>query len=176
MRGPLVSALTLIVTLPTVALAQNDAALIRSALSAAPLSVAEGATVADHHGRVVRQGSNGWVCMPDDPAVPNDSPMCLDAPWRDFMDAYTNKRTPSFSGVGFGYMLQGDFPVSNTDPFAAGPTPDNEWVADAGPHIMMIASDPKLLESLPTDPKNGGPWVMWKGTPYAHVMIPAPRR
>jgi len=24
----------------------------------------------------------------------------------------------------------------------------------------------------PTDPKSGGPWVMWKGTPYAHVMVP----
>jgi hypothetical protein len=25
---------------------------------------------------------------------------------------------------------------------------------------------------LPTDSKNGGPWVMWAGTPYAHLMIP----
>ena len=21
------------------------------------------------------------------------------------------------------------------------------------------------------DPKSGGPWVMWKGTPYAHLMV-----
>jgi hypothetical protein len=41
---------------------------------------------------------------------------------------------------------------------------------------MMVISDQALLESLPTDPKNGGPWVMWKGTPYAHVMIPTERR
>jgi hypothetical protein len=40
----------------------------------------------------------------------------------------------------------------------------------------MIISDAALLEGLPTDPKNGGPWVMWKGTPYAHVMIPAVSR
>ena len=30
----------------------------------------------------------------------------------------------------------------------------------------------RQLDSLPTDPKNGGPWVMFKGTPYAHIMVP----
>ena len=25
---------------------------------------------------------------------------------------------------------------------------------------------------LPTDPHSGGPWVMWRGTPYAHLMVP----
>ena len=29
-----------------------------------------------------------------------------------------------------------------------------------------------LEHGLSTDPKNGGPWVMWKGTPYAHIMAP----
>jgi len=29
-----------------------------------------------------------------------------------------------------------------------------------------------LLDAFSTDPKNGGPWVMWKGTPYAHLMVP----
>ena len=28
------------------------------------------------------------------------------------------------------------------------------------------------LDALPTDPNNGGPWVMWKGTKYAHIMVP----
>jgi hypothetical protein len=149
-------------------------ALIRSASSAAPASVADRATMVDLQHNVLREGTNGIVCMPDDPAVPNDSPMCLDANWRELIDALMNQRTPQFRGIGIAYMLQGDMPVSNTDPYASGPTADNEWVADAGPHIMMIVSEPSLLESLPTDPDNGGPWVMWKGTPYAHVMIPVP--
>jgi hypothetical protein len=25
---------------------------------------------------------------------------------------------------------------------------------------------------MSTDPWNGGPYVMWKGTPYAHIMVP----
>ena len=41
-----------------------------------------------------------------------------------------------------------------------------------GPHLMVIFPDPKMLEGISDDPNNGGPYVMWKGTPYAHVMVP----
>ena len=78
---------------------------------------------------------------------------------------------PPFEGIGTGYMMVGDRGVSNVDPFATAPTADNQWV-EGVPHIMLIVADLKLLESMPTDPKNGGPYVMWKGTPYAHVMVP----
>ena len=37
---------------------------------------------------------------------------------------------------------------------------------------MVVVPDPAQLNSLPTDPHNGGPWVMWKGTKYAHIMVP----
>ena len=98
--------------------------------------------------------------------------MCLDAPWLDLLGALMSNREPRITRVGIGYMLQGDMPVSNIDPFAEGPTERNEWVQNSGPHIMVVVPDARYLEGLPTDPKNGGPWVMWKGTPYAHVMIP----
>jgi hypothetical protein len=154
----------------------GDAELIRNALSAAPASLAEGATVVDMQKRVLRKGTNGWVCLPDMPEVPNDSPMCLDEPWRELIDAWMSRRPPRLTRVGIGYMLQGDMPTSNTDPFATGPAPGNQWLPDGVPHIMLIVPDHGLLEGLPTDPKNGGPWVMWKGTPYEHVMLPtAPR-
>ena len=29
-----------------------------------------------------------------------------------------------------------------------------------------------LLDSIPRDHRNGGPWVMLPDTPYAHIMIP----
>lgn len=176
-----VIATTAILSVATHVTAQQPAAadtstLIANALSAAPPSIADRAKVMLMDGSVLRAGTNGWTCIPDDPALPNNSPMCLDAAWLAFFDAYTNRTTPTVDGVGFAYMLQSDMPVSNTDPFATGPTPDNQWIAEGVPHIMMITSDTALLEALPTDPDNGGPWVMWKGTPYAHVMIPtAPR-
>lgn len=157
--------------------ATSDAtSLIANALSAAPPSVADGAKVMLMDGTVLRPGTNGWTCFPDDPTVPNNSPMCLDAAWLAFFDAYMHRTTPNFNGVGIGYMLQSDMPVSNTDPFATGPTPENQWIQEGVPHIMLIVSDSRLLEGLPTDPNNGGPWIMWKGTPYAHIMIPAVKR
>lgn len=158
-------------------LAQTEAERIENALSAAPRSVAEHATVMTFDGEVLRQGTSEWMCFPDDPEVPNDSPMCLDEPWLEVIDAWMNRREPRHARIGISYMLQGDMPVSNVDPFATGPEPGNEWIQDGGPHIMIVVPDASLLEDLPTDPDNGGPWVMWKGTPYAHIMIPTvPRR
>jgi hypothetical protein len=37
---------------------------------------------------------------------------------------------------------------------------------------MVIVPDNAMLEGFPTDPHNGGPYVMWAGTPWAHVMVP----
>jgi hypothetical protein len=37
---------------------------------------------------------------------------------------------------------------------------------------MVIVPDLEMLEGVSTDPYNGGPWIMWPGTPYAHLMIP----
>ena len=42
----------------------------------------------------------------------------------------------------------------------------------SSPHVMVIVPDPAQLDALSTDPQNGGPWVMWKGTKYAHIMMP----
>jgi hypothetical protein len=110
--------------------------------------------------------------MPDMAEVPNDTPMCLDAQWRDFMDALMHKRTPKVTRMGFAYMLQGDMPVSNVDPFATAPTATNQWIQHGEPHIMVLVPDKRMLESVSADPNNGGPFVMWKGTPYAHIMVP----
>ena len=177
----LIVAASLILAVPATTQAQMPAAansedLIANALSAAPPSVAAAARVMLMDGTVLRAGTNGWTCFPDDPDVPNNSPMCLDAAWLAFFDAYMKRTMPQFAGVGIAYMLQSDMPVSNTDPFATGPTADNQWLEHGVPHIMAIVSDSRLLASLPTDPHDGGPWVMWKDTPYAHIMIPAVAR
>jgi hypothetical protein len=79
--------------------------------------------------------------------------------------------TPTITRVGFSYMLQGGTDASNTDPYATEPTTGSDWIT-VGPHVMIVMPDTAMLAGLPTDPSNGGPWVMWKGTPYAHVMFP----
>ena len=97
--------------------------------------------------------------------------MCMDGPWMAWANAWGNKTDLSIDRIGISYMLAGDGGASNIDPFATAPTEDNEWTV-GGPHMMIITPDPALLDDLPTDPDNGGPFVMWKDTPYAHVMIP----
>lgn len=160
---------------PTPLHGQDRAAVIANALRAAPASISNDATVVDWEGNTLREGSNGWTCFPDPPNM-QAAPMCLDGPWAAWAQAWQNRAPVVIDRAGIAYMLQGDAGASNTDPYAEGPTDDNEWVV-TGPHLMLIVPDPAALEGMPTDPDNGGPWVMWRGTPYAHVMIPVgPRR
>jgi hypothetical protein len=146
-------------------------------MSAAPASVAEAATIQDWDGTVLREGTNAWTCLPDVPDTPGNDPMCLDEPWLAWAEAWMNRESGfAADRIGFGYMLQGGSPESNVDPYADGPTSDNEWLAESVPHVMMIVPDESMLEGLPTQPEDGGPWVMWRGTPYVHVMIPTPEK
>ena len=43
---------------------------IQSATSAAPSSISADATVMDWSFNVLREGSNGWTCLPDRPNTP----------------------------------------------------------------------------------------------------------
>jgi hypothetical protein len=129
--------------------------------------IASEATILDAEMNVLRQGTNGWTCM----AIPG-APMCVDEQWMSWLDAYVNQRPQAVvTGVGIAYMLRGDEGASNIHPYDTEPNPENEWVA-TGPHLMLIVPDPALLAGLPTDPAEGGPYVMWRGNHLVHVMIP----
>ncbi|MDP6691350.1 MAG: hypothetical protein QF384_17790 [Alphaproteobacteria bacterium] len=153
------------------AAADDKQALIDDAISAAPNTIAQNATIMDWAGNTLRKGSNGYTCFPTPPNLKGTAPMCMDGPWMAWADAWMNKKPFKASAVGTAYMLAGDGGASNIDPYAKGPTADNQWVVE-GPHLMIITPDASALDSIPTDPKNGGPYVMWKGTPYAHIMVP----
>ena len=152
--------------------AKSDAVVIAKATSAAPLDIGRNAAVmgmgADGKMKELRSGTNGWMCMLD---LVGDS-MCLDKEWQAWGDAWMNKKDPPKpKSVGVAYMLNGDKGASNIDPYAKKPTADNQWVV-SGPHIMILPTDVSQLDAYPTDWTKGGPWVMWKGTPYAHIMVP----
>ena len=155
----------------------TDAELINSAMSAAPKSVAKGATivVADAKGamRTLRAGTNGFTCMPDNPETPGPDPMCWDKNAGAWMEAYLNHKTPPAGMVGMMYMLAGGTDASNTDPYAPKPTKANHWIK-TGPHIMIVGADSAFYDSYPkgADPDTSVPYVMWAGTPYQHLMAP----
>lgn len=152
----------------------TNAQKITLAMSAGPTEIARHATIMDMTDmakpKQLRAGTNGWVCYAMILGTSNET-MCLDKEWQKWAGAWMNKTEPKIEGTGIAYMLRGDNGASNTDPYATQPTADNQWVVSPS-HIMVLYSDPKMLDAYPTDPKSGGPWVMWKGTPYAHVMVP----
>lgn len=159
------------------ATAQEEAAMtaqdkIAEALSGGPAELAENAAVVDWDGTTLREGSNGWTCFPDVPNAPGVTPMCLDAQWLKWADAWMNKKpTTGVTGVGLAYMLRGGSDADNDDPYAEKPPAGKDWV-HTGPHVMIITPNPTDLDGMTTDPHNGGPYVMWKGTPYVHIMMP----
>ena len=169
MKRVLVLAAAVAMLLPGDSYAQDKA--IESAMSAGPSSVSKHATVMDWELNVLREGTNDWTCLPDRPDTPGNDPWCVNGPWLNFLKAYMNEEEPTYTTTGIAYMLIGDSPVSNTDPYATEKTSDEDWVEGLGPHMMILVPDHDMLEGISTDPHNGGPWVMWPGTPYAHIMI-----
>jgi hypothetical protein len=155
----------------------NDAELIASALAAAPMGVAKGASVVtmDAKGEMhtLRKGSNEFTCMPDDPSTPGPDPMCMDQTSMAFVHAMVMHQPPPTGKVGLMYMLAGGTDASNTDPYAGKPTATNHWIR-TGPHLMVTGADAAFYNQYPksADPDTSRPYVMWAGTPYQHLMIP----
>jgi hypothetical protein len=149
---------------------------VKSAESAAPASIAHNASIvtmdANGNATTVRKGTNGWTCIPDSPATPGPDPMCADANAMKWADAWIHHKPAPEGAVGIMYMLEGGTDASNTDPYATKPTAENDWVK-TGPHLMVVGSK-EVLTGYPSGakPDTSAPYVMWAGTPYAHLMIP----
>lgn len=154
---------------------KTDAEMMTNAMSAAPRAVAETATLIamDEKGamRTLRQGTGPFTCMPDNPTTPGNDPMCLDKNGMAWANAWMTHTEPPKGQIGLGYMLAGGSDASNDDPYATAPAAGHAWV-DTGPHVMILNG----VDSMPGLPRTAEnprvPYVMWGGTPYAHVMMP----
>lgn len=121
---------------------------------------------------MLRQGTSPWICLVDDPAWPGNDAMCFDREWEGWYRAYmANTSPPRPRQLGIGYGLTIDTHSSNTDPYAEDATPRNQW-HHVKPHVMILFPDPAQLTGFATDPSGGGPYVMYPGTPFAHLMVP----
>ncbi|MFL6830189.1 MAG: hypothetical protein ACJ8D5_06170 [Sphingomicrobium sp.] len=149
---------------------------VESAETAAPAAIAKNASVVtlDANGgmKTLRKGGNGWTCMPDSPTTPGPDPMCMDSNAAKWAAAWIGHKPPPQNTVGVIYMLEGGTDASNTDPYATKPTAENDWV-NTGPHVMIVGSK-EILAGYPSGakPETSAPYVMWAGTPYAHLMVP----
>jgi hypothetical protein len=160
----------------TSATSANSNDPVASAESAGPAAIAHNASIvtmgANGAMNVVRKGTNGWTCVPDAPATPGPDPMCFDSNAGKWVDAWIHHKPPPAGSTGVMYMLEGGTDASNTDPYATKPTAENAWIS-TGPHIMIVGSK-EILAGYPSGakPNTAAPYVMWAGTPYAHLMVP----
>jgi hypothetical protein len=149
---------------------------IESAMAAAPAAVSRNAAIVQAQPggamKTLREGGNGWTCMPDNPTTPGPDPMCMDRNASAWAQAWMARKAPPAETPGFMYMLAGGTDASNTDPYAKAPAQGNHWI-ETGPHVMIVGSR-SILNGYPSGPSpdTKAPYVMWSGTPYAHLMIP----
>jgi len=158
-------------------LSAADKKMIKSAMRAAPKKVSAAATIVamgeDGKMRTLREGTNGFTCMPDSPATPGPDAMCMDKAALEWAGAWMSHKEPPKGKIGFMYMLAGGTDASNTDPFATKPVAENHWIK-TGPHVMIMGAEASFYDMYPknADPDTSVPYVMWAGTPYQHLMIP----
>lgn len=149
---------------------------IASAMAAAPPAVGSAAAIvtmaADGTMTTLREGTSGFTCMGDNPATPGPDPMCMDGNAMEWAMAWIGRTPPPTDKPGVMYMLAGGTDASNTDPYATGPEDGAAWI-ETGPHMMLVGST-AALTGYPSgaEPDTSAPYVMWAGTPYAHLMIP----
>jgi hypothetical protein len=146
-------------------------AKIARALAAAPEDIAMSAKVVatDAQGKtaVLREGTNGFTCMPGNPDVVGQPAMCMDAASMQWAaDFKAHKPKPTNTVPGITYMLAGATQRSDSDPYDT-----TSPAIIVPPHWMIMwPLDPKAT-GLPTKHKDTGAYIMWAGSPYAHLHV-----
>jgi hypothetical protein len=161
---------------------RSDAWKIENALSAGPKFITDHATVMiwasaqdkELKMRVLREGSNGWVCMPEgdglvdhgdllvfDHEKPRHIPMCADQTMMKWMMAIRAGKKPNVDRIGISYMLQGEGAVG-------------AHVRFAGPHVMLVLPDGEkdALKDVGRYTPSGEPYVVGPGSPSPLLIIP----
>jgi hypothetical protein len=149
--------------------AHSDEWKVTNALSAGPASITEHAAVMDwpanpkdgmSHGRVLRQGTNGWTCLPDIPGRPQHNPMCVDETMMKWLMATLAGKKPDIDRVGLSYMLMGEARQGQGATPAKDPSQVKEWFY-VGPHIMVVLPDSAkdALRGINQDLSNNQPYT-----------------
>jgi len=144
---------------------------IERAMSAGPPEIARSAKIIEKDGQgyivVLREGSNGFTCMPGNPNAVGDPPMCADGPSMQWAaDFAARKPKPTNTVPGITYMLAGATQRSDSDPYDQTSPP-----IAIGPHWMIMWPFDAKATGLPTTHRDTGAYIMWTGSPYAHLHI-----
>lgn len=164
-------------------------AQIALAVHAAPAELADAATVQGYDAAgafiTLRRGSNGLVCMAPDPRREDFEVSCHHQGLEAF---FARGRELSAQGVTGQARVQ-----RRWDEFTAGKLPiphgsinyiltgsgfDPATYAVSDPYLRWTIYTPNATPEstgISTQPAPGAPWLMFPGTPGAHIMITPPR-
>ena len=168
----------------------SDEDQVAAALHAAPAERREGATVlgwsADGSVRVLREGTNAMICLADNPADDEFSVAC----YHDSLEPYM-RRGRELSAQGLRGMERNHrrWEEAEAGTLAMPTEPATLYVLHGSGYDARTdaVTDPFLRWSiyipgatpestgLDTRPMPGAPWLMFPGTPGAHIMIVPPR-
>jgi len=162
---------------------------IQLAVQAAPEALRDGVMVQgyDAKGQLVtlRDGSNGLICMAPDPKAEEFEVSCHSASLEPFFARGRELRAQGITGEAR-TKTRWDEIAAGTLPLPAGTT--NHILTGTGfdtataeihdPYLRWVIYMPGATTEttgLPASPAGpGGPWLMFAGTPGAHVMIAPP--
>lgn len=153
----------------------SKAQRVALARSGAPASIGQGARVMDldADGNLVElaPGTNDFTCVPDDPTTPKADPLCADpAAWEFVTSMLAGAPKPSNTVPGFSYMAKGGQHWEKDGKILM-EKEDGARLVDEPPHWMLFWPFSSKETGLPSLPSGGPVYVMFDGTPYAHLMV-----
>lgn len=155
--------------------AKAKAERVALARSGAPAAVGKNARVMDlgPDGKLVElaPGTNDFTCVPDDPSTPMADPICSDpAAWEFVTAMLSGAPKPGNSVPGFSYMAKGGQHWEKDGKILMAKE-DGAVLVDEPPHWMLLWPFSAKATGLPSLPSGGPVYVMFDGTPYAHLMV-----
>jgi hypothetical protein len=150
-------------------------ALVKLALSAAPPKIAKDAAVMipGEDGKMIeaKKGSNGFTCFPDVDGQEVPDPICADQAASQWInDLMSGAPKPTNTAPGISYMAKGGWHFEKEGKILMKEEPGAERVSEP-PHWMVFWPVESKTSGIPSLPSKFGAYVMFDGTPYAHLMI-----
>jgi hypothetical protein len=148
---------------------------IKLALSAAPSHVAKDATamIFGEDGKLKegKAGTNGFTCVPTVMNLPEPDPMCMDSSAKQWLDdLIAGAPKPTNTAPGIAYMARGGSHWEKNKRIVLREESGAKIIKEP-PHWMIMWPFDAKEAHLPTAPNALGSYVMFEGTPYAHLMV-----
>ena len=149
---------------------------IKLAQSAAPDYISKDATIMmmDKDGKTVeaQKGTNGFTCFPDIDGQDIPDPICADQATMQWVNDLMSKAPkPTNTVPGVAYMAKGGWHWEKDEKILMDQNEPGAKRVKEPPHWMVIWPFDSKTQGLPSSPGKFGTYVMFDGTPFAHLMI-----